>query len=237
MAGVNLKAERREALGTEQVKKLRHDGKVPGIVYGRHVEAPIPIQLDEREVFHLTHGSHAGSLESIVIDLEIKDGRKTFKHPALIKEVQTDALRGTVLHIDLNEISLKEKIHTHVPVHSRGECKGEKTGGILEQVIREIEISCLPTDMPEEIVVDVTELGLHESIKVADLDVGDKVEILTDASQPVFTVLIPRVVAAAAEAEGEEEEELVEEGEAEPEVIGEKKPEGEAEEKEKEKEK
>ena len=132
MAQVSLKAERRERLGKEQVKKLRSEGKVPGVVYGRHLDAPIPIELDEREVFHLTHGSHAGSLESIVIDLEIKDGRKKMKRPALIKEVQTDPLRGIVLHIDLNEISLKEKIHARVPVVHTGECKGEKVGGILE---------------------------------------------------------------------------------------------------------
>jgi len=230
MAEVALKAERRERLGKGQVRRLRRDGKVPGIVYGRHIDAPIPIELNEREVFHLTHGSHAGSLESIVIDLEIKDGRTTMKHPALIKEVQTDSLRGIVLHIDFNEISLKEKIHTHVPVVHTGECKGEKTGGILEQVIREVEVSCLPMDMPEAITVDVTDLDVQGTIKVGDLAVGGNVEILTDHSQPIFTVIVPRAVAAEAVEEAAEEE-LVEEGGAEPEVIGEKKPEGESEEK------
>jgi len=231
MAGVSLKGERRERLGKAQMHKLRREGKVPGIVYGRHVEAPIPIELDEREVFHLTHGSHAASLESIVIDLEIKDGRKKIKRPALIKEVQTDPIHGIVLHIDFNEISLTEKIHTRVPVVHTGECKGEKAGGILEQVIREIEVLCLPTDMPESITVDVSELGEHQAIKVGDLDVGDRVEVLTDRSQPVFTVVVPRAVAAEV---GEEEaaEALAEEEGAEPEVIGEKKPpEGEPEEK------
>jgi large subunit ribosomal protein L25 len=226
MANVSLKAERREATGKEQVKKLRRAGKVPGIVYGRHIDAPILIQLDEREVFHLTHGSHAGSLESIVIDLELAEGGKTANRPTLIKEVQTDALRGTVLHIDLNEISLTEKIHTHVPIVAKGECQGEKMGGILEQVIREIEVSCLPTDMPEAVVVDVTELAPHQSIKVSDLNVGEGVEVLTDKNQAVFTVIVPRAVAAEAEAE----EALVEEGAAEPEVIGEQEPGGAAEE-------
>lgn len=226
MAAVALKAERREGLGKAQVKKLRAAGKVPAIVYSRHIDVPIPIQLDEREVSHLMHGSHAGSLESIVIDLEIKDGRKKIKRPALIKELQTDPLRGIVLHIDFNEISLTEKIHTHVPVVHTGECKGEKTGGILEQVIREIEVSCLPTDMPEAITVDVSELGLHEAIKVGSLDVGEGVEILTDLAQPVFTVIVPRIVEAEA-AEEVAEEAVLEEAEAEPEVIGEKKPEGE----------
>jgi large subunit ribosomal protein L25 len=227
MAGVSLKAERREALGKEQVKKLRRRGKVPGVVYGRHAEAAIPIELDEREVFHLAHGSHAGSLESIVIDLEITEGGKKSKHPTLIKEVQTDSLRGRVLHIDLNEISLTEKIHTHVPVFHKGECKGEKMGGILEQVVREIEIACLPVDLPEEIVVDVSDLGPHESIKVGDLSVGERVDVVTDKNQPVFTVIVPRAVAA--EAEEEAAEALVGEEAGEPEVIGEKKAEGEAE--------
>jgi large subunit ribosomal protein L25 len=231
MAEVTLTAEQRERHGKEQIKKLRREGKVPGIVYGRHVEEPIPIELDEREVFHLAHGTHAGSLESIVIDLEIKSGRKKVKHPALIKEVQTDPLRGIVLHIDFNEISLTEKIHTRVPILHTGECKGEKTGGILEQVIREIEISCLPGDMPEAITVDVTELELHQAIKVGDLHIGANVEVLTDRSQPVFTVIVPRAVAAEA-AEEVPAGELVEEAAAEPEVIGEKKPEKEAEEEE-----
>ncbi len=230
MAQVSLKAERRERLGKEQVKKLRSEGKVPGVVYGRHIDAPIPVELDEREVFHLTHGSHAGSLESIVIDLEIKDGRKKMKRPALIKEVQTDPLHGIVLHIDLNEISLKEKIHARVPVVHTGECKGEKVGGILEQIVREIEVSCLPTDMPEAITVDVSELDPHQTIKVGDLNVSDNVEVLTDKGQPVFTVIVPRAVAAEA-AEEAVEEVLVEEEGAEPEVIGEKKPEGESKEK------
>jgi large subunit ribosomal protein L25 len=226
MAEVSLKAERRERFGKGQARRLRREGKVPGIVYGRHIEAPIPIELDERDVFRLTHGSHAGSLESIVIDLEIKDGRKKTKRPALIKEVQTDPLRGIVLHVDLNEISLTEQIHTHVPIIAKGECKGEKLGGILEQVIREIEISCLPTDMPEAITVDVSELLPHQSVKVSDLDLGAKVEVLTDKNQPVFTVIVPRVVAA--EAEEEVAAEAVAEGEeAEPEVIGEEKPESE----------
>jgi large subunit ribosomal protein L25 len=230
VAGVSLKAERRERLGKEQIKKLRREGKVPGVVYGRHMEAPIPIELDEREVFHLTHGTHAGSLESIVIELEINDGRKKTKQPALIKEVQTDPLRGIVLHIDLNEISLTEKIHTHVPVLATGECKGEKMGGILEQVVREIEVSCLPTDMPEAITVDVSDLAPHQTIKVGNLELGENVEILTDKAQPLFTVVVPRAVAAEATEEAGEEA-LAEEGEGEPEVIGEKKPEGESEEK------
>lgn len=230
MAEVSLKAERRERLGKEQMKKLRGEGKVPGVVYGRHMEAPIPIELDEREVFHLTHGRYAGSLESIVIDLEIKEGRKKVKRSTLIKEVQTDPLRGIVLHVDLNEISLTEKIHTRVPVVATGECKGEKTGGILEQVTREIEVSCLPTDMPEAIMVDVSDLAEHQTVKVADLEVGENVEILTDKARPVFTVIVPRAVVAEA-AEEAAEEALAEGEEAEPEVIGEKKPEGESEEK------
>jgi large subunit ribosomal protein L25 len=220
MAEVSLKAERRDRFGKEQARKMRREGKVPGIVYGRHLESPIPIELDGHEVFVLTHGSHAASLESIVIDLEIKDGRKKVKRPALIKEVQTDPLRGIVLHVDLNEISLTERIHTHVPVIGKGECKGEKLGGILEQVIREIEVSCLPTDMPEAVTVDVSELLPHQSIKVGNLDLGDKVEVLTEKNQPVFTVIVPRVVAAEA-AEEEAAEAVAEEEGAEPEVIGE----------------
>jgi len=225
MAQVSLKAERRERRGKEQMKKLRVEGMVPGVVYGRHMDVSIPVKLSEREVFHLTHGAHAGSLESIVIDLEITDGRKKSKRPTIIKGVQTDSLRGIVLHIDFNEISLKEKIVARVPILYRGECKGEKSGGILEQVTREIEVSCLPMNMPEEITVDVSDLDVHDTVKVGDLEVADEVEVLTKLNRPVFSVILPRVVAAEAAAG----EELAAEEGGEPEVIGEKKAEGEPE--------
>ena len=221
MAQVTLNAEKRSAVGTQKVKQLRRSGYIPAIVYGRHTDT-FGIQIDEKEFLKLAHGTHGASLESILINLDIK-GDKPENRLTLIKEIQHNPFSGKAVHIDFNEVSLTEKIHTHIPVIVVGESKGEKQGGILDQSIREIEVACLPNDLPEEVKVDVSDLDMHQSIHVKDLDIGDKVDILTDADLSIVSVIVPRVVEEAATEEVEEEA-------LEPEVIGKK--EGEEEEEE-----
>ncbi len=223
MARIRISAERRTAKGKQSVKLLRAAGKIPAVVYGKNIESMI-IQLDQKNVFELTHGAHASSLESVVINLDIKDGKEKIKKSTLIKEIQYDHLRGDVLHIDFNEISLTEKVHTHIPIVTTGESVGEKTGGILEHTLRELEVSCLPVDLPEEVKIDISDLDLHQAIHVGDIDLGPNVEILTDKELAVVAIAAPRVAVELEEAK------VVEEEVAEPEVIGEKEAEEEAEE-------
>ena len=150
------------------------------------------------------------------VNQKIKDGKQKRTKSTIIKEIQHDFLKGDVLHIDFNEISLTKKIHTHIPVVTVGDNIGEHHGGILEHTMRELEISCLAADLPAEVVVNVENLDMNQSIHVRDIDLGSKVEILNDPAQTVITVTMPKKVV-----EEEELEELVEEA-AEPEVIGEK---------------
>ena len=215
MAEVNLAVEKRTAKGKQEVKRLRKSGFIPGVVYGKHTEA-MSIQIGDREFFKLAHGEHGASLGSILINLDIKVDKKKAKKVTLIKEIQHDPVTSEVRHIDFNEVSLKEKIHAHIPVSTVGTSRGEKQGGILDQTLREVEISCLPTDLPEEIKVDISNLGLHESIQVSDIDIGDKVQILTDKDLSIASIIVQRVVEEVEEAV-EEEAELEE-----PEVIGRK---------------
>jgi len=221
MSEINLNAEKRTATGKEQIKRLRKGGFIPAVVYGRHTES-LNVQVDDREFSRLAHGEHGASLESILISLEI-EGDKSGKRMTLIKEIQQNPFTGKVIHIDFNEVSLTEKITTHIPIIVTGTSKGEKEGGIVDQTLRELEIKCLPTEMPEEIKIDISNLGLHGSIHVRDLDLGDKVEIINDEELSIVSIIVPRVVEEPVEGVAEEE------GVQEPEVIG-KKPEEEEEE-------
>ena len=220
MAKVMLKAELRPEITKQSRKKIRREGNIPAIVYGAGKESA-PVQISSYDFGKLTHGEHGVSLESVIIDLEVSDGAKTSTRHTIIKEIQQDPIKGKVLHIDFNEISMTQKIHTHVPVIAVGESVGEHQGGIREQVLREIEVACLPADMPEAIKINIEELDIGDSIHISDINLGENVEILNDQKQTVFTVLAPRKI------EEEEGEEVVE-GVEEPEVIGEKPAEEEA---------
>ena len=220
MAKVMLKAELRPEITKQTRKKSRRDGNIPAVVYASGKESA-PVQISSYEFGKLAHGEHGGSLESVIVDLEVSDGKKTSTRHTIIKEIQHHPIKGEILHIDFNEISMTQKIHTHIPVIAVGESAGEHQGGICEQIMREIEVACLPTDMPESIKINVEELEIGDSIHISQIDLGEKVEILNDAQQTVFTVLAPRKIE-------EEEVEEVEEGLEEPEVIGEKPDEEEA---------
>lgn len=221
MAEITLKSQIRKERGKGAAKQLRGRGKVPGIVYGKGIE-PVSIVLEGQDVYTLTHGSHAASLESVIVSLEIEDGGENEPRPTLITEIQHHPITGDVLHIDFHQISLTERIHARIPILTFGESPGVAAGGILEHALRELDVSCKAMDLPEERKVDISELGLGESIHVRDIDLGPNVEILNDPDLSVISVTVPR---AAPEVEVVEAEEEVEE----PEVIGEKKAEEEEE--------
>jgi len=228
MAQIKIKARVRKATGKGPAKRMRAGGKIPGIVYGKGIET-LQIEMDAKEIHALTHGPHAGSLESVLVSLEIEDGGEEKARPALITEIQHDPIKRDVLHIDFHQVSLTEKIHARIRVVTVGECPGTGAGGIVEHTLRELDVACLPTDLPEDIRVDVSKLELGHCIHVRDIDLGPKVHILNDADLSIVSVTTPRVVAAAAE---KVEEEVVE-----PEVITEKKEKEEGEEEAPEKEK
>ena len=198
---LELDAEVRDN-GKASVKQLREQGIVPGVLYGRDRDT-VSIKADAKEVEDVLGGN-------AIIDLTLDDGST---QPIMVKEVQRDVITRDLLHIDLYQIALDEELIVEVPVEVVGQAEGEREGGLLNQILREVEIECLPTDIPEKIEVDVTELGIGDSVDVSDLDVGEDIEVKVDSSETVATVVLPDELD---EEEEEEEEELEE-----PEVIGE----------------
>jgi large subunit ribosomal protein L25 len=216
---LKIKANLRDSVGNRASRKLGRLGLVPANVYAKG-EPNLNLQLDKKEITNLL--AHATS-EHVLVDLEIVSGEETSNRLALIQEVQHHPLRRDVVHVDFHAVRADEEIHAAVPIEPVGEADGVKNaGGIMEVAIHELEVACLPKDLPDIIRVDVSALGLGQSIHVRDLILPEGVTARANADLTVITVAAPRVevepVAAAAAA-------------AEPEVIKEKKEEPKAEEK------
>ncbi len=229
---VRLKAVVRD-IGTKgELNDLRSQGNVPAVYYGRKIEA-VSMYVDEKE-FRKTMGTDAGS--NVIIDLKIvppkgKDGSKMpkleGKQTVVVKDMQRDPIKGDIVHIDFLKISMDEEIETTVPVVLVGESAGVVLGGVVQHSIRELNVSCLPKNLPENIEVDVTELEIGDNIHVSDISSIEGVEIL-DRPREMIVSVVPPTKVEEPEVEVEEEEEEMEE----PEVIGEEKEEEKEEEEE-----
>lgn len=202
MAVISLKGERRAGLGKGGARKARAAGRIPGIVYG-HGETPVPVSISARE-FELAMLQHKGG--NAIINLALDPGEYT----TLIRDVQYDPLSRLIMHLDFQHISLTETVEVKVNVHLSGLAIGVKDGGgVLEQITREVEVRCLPTAIPPAIELDVSALGIGQSLHVRDL-VAEGLTVLSDPDQTVATVVAPTVaedkpadVAAAGPAEPE----------------------------------
>ena len=204
-----LAIELREGKGKGVARKLRATGRIPGVFYGRG--EPHSISLDPRALEKLLASSAAGM--NTIIDLR---GGGLDGSQALLKELQRDPVRGTMVHADLFAIDLAKKIQVSVPIHLTGSAKGVLMGGIIDHSLREIEFECLPGAIPEEIVADVSELDVGMTLHVRDLPMPDGVELLSDADLSVVSVVLPAAAEEEAAPEGEElaEGEEAAEGEA-----------------------
>lgn len=229
MAVVSLKANERTLGKKGGARRTRRDGLVPAILYGPG-EDPLPLSLNAKEIEVLFR--HSGG-SSIILDLDIHGGAKGKKSKALVKEVQRDPVSGEVLHMDLQMVSAKRKITVEVPVYTVGEPLGVKEGGVMEVVMRELHVQCLPANIPDKYEIDVSQMGIGDSVHIRDITMPDA-EILNDPDNVIMTIVPPTVYE-------EPKEEVPEEGE--PELVGEEKEKaeaasaGKAEEKEGEKEK
>ena len=225
MEKVELNTRVREEFGKAAVGRLRRDGLIPAVVY-RHGEKPTAVKLLKKDFLKALH-TKAG--ENVIISLKIAkvtdtDKPRTTSKTVLIKEIQEHPVSDDIIHIDFNEISLTEKIEVKVPIAEKGEAIGVKRDeGILEHILWEVEVECLPTQIPEKLEVDVSNLEIGGDIFIRDIAVPEGVKILEDSESIVFSVKAPKAEelptpeeAAAAEAE-------------EPEVIRERKPETEEE--------
>jgi large subunit ribosomal protein L25 len=184
---LTVEADPREDFGKNASRRLRHGGRIPAVVYGAGGPA-IPVTVDPRKIADILH-SEAG--HNAIFTLEIRG-----KAPArvMLRDWQVDPVLGSLLHVDMVRVALDAKLKVKVPVHVTGEAKGVKTqGGIFEFLLREVEVECLPDDIPDHLVVDVTELLIGKTLRVADLPVSDKIKVLTDATRAVAHVVILKV--------------------------------------------
>lgn len=210
-----LTAKRRTIHGTRPVTRLRQDGVIPGVVYGKQME-PVAVTIDQREMVKLLHskmGEHA------LVTLRIDDG-KPWEKPVLVKAIQHDPVDGRVVHVDFHAIALTERLKVKVPVALKGDAMGVKQeGGILEHFLREVEVECLPTEIPAHVEFDVSALKIGDTVHVRDLTPPANTKITSDPAGVIASIQKPK----------EEKPEEAAASPTEPEVIREKKEEAEGE--------
>lgn len=194
-----LKAEKREKAGKGIARKLRASGMIPAVLYGDGDS--MPLAVDAREFAGITRGE-AGA--HVIVRLSITGNRG--KPTALIKEIQTDRVRGGIIHIDFQRVALDQEVTTSLPILTVGEAPGIKMGGVLEHHLWEVEVQGKPADMPPHLEADISNLQIGESLHVRELAVAAGVTILTDPDEVVVSVLPPKVAAPAVETAEELEE-------------------------------
>jgi len=198
---INLSARLRKVTGNSPARSLRREGRIPAVLYGPKTE-PILLSIDSKEFEQITKKSTIGS---VLLNLQIQNG-DTQNRPAMVKELQTHPVTQRFLHVDFYEIDMQRKIRVMVPVVVRGKARGVEEGGLLQIVRREIEVLCLPTEIPEAFEVDVTHLDIGGAIHLEDIQAVGNVEISGDENVTVVSVLAPKVEVEAVEEIAEEEE-------------------------------
>jgi len=201
-----LEAQQRTPGNKNEARRVRQQGKIPAVVYGAGQDA-LAVSVDPRQVSRIL-SSETG--HNTIFDLAL-DGSKS---KAMIVDWQYEPIKGKLLHIDVKRIAMDKKLAVMVPIFLKGEAAGVKQqGGILEQMLREVEVECLPSDIPSHIDADVSELVFGKVLRVSDLPHSDKLKFLTDENQPVAhvtsvkeeVVATPEAVAAETAAPAEPE--------------------------------
>ena len=196
-----LEAIRREGRGKNEANRLRASGRIPGVVYGTPSKGKAPegvaVAIDPKAVLRILH-SDSGANTLITLKLDGSQAR------VMVKEYQLDPMTHQLLHADFYQLAMDKAITVTVPVLIKGESRGVKVqGGLLDFVTREVQVQCLPTDIPEHIDIDVTELMLNQSIRLRDLPPSDKWKPLTDGDTMLVHVVMPKAEESAAAATAE----------------------------------
>ena len=192
MAQIKIKAAVRTEQGTGAVRRLRRTGMIPGSVMKMKKGGTELIKLPAHDFMMAMRGRAS---KQLLVTLDM-DGKEV---PALMREMQNDVLAGTPIHVDFSEVSLTEKVRVKVPLYLTGEAVGVKIGGgILQQALRTIEVACLPEDIAEKFIIDVSQLGLDQTLFVRDLQLGEKQTIVTRGELAVAVVKAPADAASAA---------------------------------------
>jgi large subunit ribosomal protein L25 len=206
---VKLTVSGRTQLGSAESRRLRRQGLIPGVLYGR--SDPVAISIGEREL-RAALGTSAGS--HAVLDVQVDGGSA---HSAILKDFQRDKVRGTILHVDLQEVRLDQPIQAAVAVTLVGEAAGVREGGVLTQITNELNVEALPLEIPQHLEADVSALGIGDTLRLAQIGVPENVKLLDDLEETVIaSVQLVREEPVEEVEEGEEAEEGAEPEAAEP---------------------
>lgn len=189
---LDLTAQSRSSEGTAAVKRLRKAGNIPAVVYGRKTPA-LNVQVDGKTFSKILQGSAS---DNILVSLKLDKGEQL----ALVQEVQHDHLKGGILHVDFHAIAMDEEIHAEVPLDLVGDAIGLKFGGLVEAIHHNLEVRCLPKDLPERISVDVSALNVGNSIHVGEVTLPEGVRAKLAGDVVVIMCVAPKVEAEAAAA-------------------------------------
>ena len=204
-------AELRTETGTWAAKRLRKQGLVPAVIYGKGIDAQ-PIQVEARSLAQFLRSGHVG----VLVDLQIQGGNDQRTETVMVRELQRDAITGQLLNVDFHRISLEEEVTTAVPIHLVGEPEATKRAGILEQLLREVQVTCLPTAIPDHLEVDISSLDIGDTVHADALQAPEGVTLQVDPEEPIAVMAAPRIAEEVAPPAAEEEEaEAVE-----PELVG-----------------
>ncbi|HHW29141.1 MAG TPA: 50S ribosomal protein L25/general stress protein Ctc [Syntrophomonadaceae bacterium] len=201
METVKLSAQYRERSSKGAVRALRRNGETPAVLYGKGVGNML-IKVPTRELEYILNNHIIGST---LIDLDVDKGDQKESYLVMCREIQRDPIRRELLHADFFQIELTQEIQTEIPVVLVGESQGVKKGGILQHMLREVTVSCLPTKLPEHIEIDISELDIGEQVTVGDLKVPEGVEVLSDPESVIALIVAPTLEEEVAEGEEGEE--------------------------------
>ncbi len=200
---IELKTKVRTTTGNGPARRLRMSGQIPAVLYGPKTE-PVLLSVNKND---LELVFKKGGIGQVILNLVVqKNGEKTTR-PVMIKELQTHPVSRNFIHIDFYEIKMDQKITAKIPVITTGMAKGVELGGILQIIRRELEVECLPLEVPESIEIDISDLDIGDSIHVGKIHLEGEIEFLEEDDYTVVTVVSPKMV----EEEPEEEEEIEEE--------------------------
>ncbi|RZB34981.1 MAG: large subunit ribosomal protein L25 [Desulfobacteraceae bacterium Eth-SRB1] len=201
---IELKTNIRTSVGDGPARALRRNNQIPAVLYGRGTETVL-LSVD---ISDLERALKESTVSQLLLNLVIQNG-ETYTKTAMIKELQTHPVSRDFLHIDFYEIAMERKIKVNVPVITKGKSEGVELGGMLQIIRRELEVLCLPLEIPESIEIDITDLGIGDSVHVNEISLEGDAEIQADVNFTVLTILSPK--AAEEEEVSEEEEEAVDE--------------------------
>jgi large subunit ribosomal protein L25 len=203
---VKLMVQNRSILGSAEARRLRRQGLIPGVLYGR--EQPVSISIPERALRTALTGEGG---TNAVLDVVVEGGKS---HASVLKDYQVDSVRGTITHVDLQEVRLDQPIHATVPLHLVGESAGAKEGGVVTQTVTEITVEALPLEVPAAVEFDVSDVHLGGSAHLGQIVLPEGVTLVGDEEAVFVSVTLPTLEEEAVEEQGEGGEEQAPVGEA-----------------------